>query len=102
MSHDDSYIPSHDLQGSPAAKAVYQDVTDYCEEGVWYNDGFAIRYYAPTPDLESCRNKCVAEHDAKFFSYCPDHPDGKSDICQLSSTAKIGCFDNLIHKVKID
>ena len=66
-------------QGSPTAKAVYQDITDYCEEGVWYNDGYGIRYYDPIPDLESCRDKCITAHDAKFFSYCPDHPQGMPD-----------------------
>ena len=56
---------------------MYKDITEYCEEGVWYGVGFGFRYYDPIPDLTSCQNKCITEHDAKFFSYCP-HADGGS------------------------
>ena len=65
--------------------AVYQDITDYCEEGVYYNDGFydsILPYWDPIPDLTTCQQRCIAEHGAKFFWYCPDHPDGRSVVVQ--------------------
>ena len=85
-----SYRPF--FKDSPTAKAVYKDITDYCEEGVWYDDRFNIRYYDPIPDLESCQKKCIDDHDAKFFTYCPD-PAGASWSCFVSDAwfSKLEC-----------